>query len=137
MQHNCLGNNCATSGLRVVREERESTGRTVPTVVHKNPADLMLNTAQMRDAKYVRKLRVPPAEIEDTVRANEIRYAVEREVILQSAKSKAEARGEAGAKGKGKGKANPPSTGTSQSGQVTFVHQQLFNIHGNMYNTNK
>lgn len=68
-------------------EERELTAKTQPKIRHFVPHDIMLNTAQMRDAIHVQRFRI---------RAT----AIDREhAILAGAASEIEAQ-----KGKGKGK---------------------------------
>lgn len=59
MQHNCIRNKCEATGSRPIFEEREFTGRSQPIVQHTNKNDLILNTAQMRDAVHLQKLRIP------------------------------------------------------------------------------
>ncbi|KAF7371200.1 hypothetical protein MSAN_00755500 [Mycena sanguinolenta] len=59
VQHNCMDNACAPTSTRPVFQERIRTNETRPQVAHvKNPTDLILNTAQMRDAKYLQKFRI-------------------------------------------------------------------------------
>lgn len=48
-----------TSGFRYVRQEGQTTMNTAPVLVHSVPTDLLLNTARMRDAVHMEKLRVP------------------------------------------------------------------------------
>lgn len=65
-QHDCDTNKCTTSGFRYVYQERVRTQRRAPIVQHlKNPDDLILNTAQMRDAIHLQKFRIPPAVLDE------------------------------------------------------------------------
>ncbi|KAK7007081.1 hypothetical protein R3P38DRAFT_3325555 [Favolaschia claudopus] len=57
VQHNCRDNNCATTTSVPVFQERVKTSQTAARVAHtQNVDDIVLNTAQMRDAVYVQKL---------------------------------------------------------------------------------
>lgn len=58
VQHNCAGNHCDASGSELVWQEREEHG-TRQAIHHKNPDDIFLNTAKMRDAIYVQQFSVP------------------------------------------------------------------------------
>ncbi len=142
MQHNCAGNECTTSGTRAVLEERENSGRTVPIVTHRNSTNLMLNTAQMRDAKHVQKFRIPSTEIEGNVWEKEIFTAVEREVAVQTAKSKLAANTKGKGKSNTRGQSAAPPTANSSLNQrpqlATVQHKRVYDIsYGHMYNTNK
>ncbi|KAJ7907725.1 hypothetical protein B0H13DRAFT_1568050, partial [Mycena leptocephala] len=54
VQHNCLDNQCRATATIPVFQERTKTSQTVARVAHtKNVNDIVLNTAQMRDAAYV------------------------------------------------------------------------------------
>lgn len=57
MQHNCSQRKCGTSDTQEVYQEREKTGQMQPVVSHIAPQDILLNTAQMRDAIHVQKFR--------------------------------------------------------------------------------
>ncbi|KZS87842.1 hypothetical protein SISNIDRAFT_418949, partial [Sistotremastrum niveocremeum HHB9708] len=59
VQHNCARRKCELSGTRVVRKEREDTNRTTPTVKHNCESDLVLNTGQMRDARWIETFTSP------------------------------------------------------------------------------
>lgn len=59
IQHNCALNNCGATGQRPVYQEHQRTEHTRPVISHNRcPDDLMLNTAQMRDAVYVQPFRI-------------------------------------------------------------------------------
>ena len=58
VQHNCAAQKCMDSGTQPVYEEHEKTGKTLPRIVHVSPSDLILNTAQMRDASHVQRFRI-------------------------------------------------------------------------------
>lgn len=65
MQHHCLGNSCDCSGNENVFQERERlVGKTHPKVKHRNPGDLVLNMAQMRNAAYTHCYRKIPAPLD-------------------------------------------------------------------------
>lgn len=59
IQHNCADNKCNTLGSRPVYQERQLTEQTRPAVSHiRTTDDLVLNTAQMRDAIHLQHFRV-------------------------------------------------------------------------------
>ncbi|KAH9945634.1 hypothetical protein B0H21DRAFT_693918 [Amylocystis lapponica] len=58
VQHNCTANHCGIMASRTVWQERQRTDQTQTAVTHNNPADLVLNTAQMRDAVHVQHFRI-------------------------------------------------------------------------------
>ncbi|KAJ6503838.1 hypothetical protein C8R45DRAFT_894926 [Mycena sanguinolenta] len=59
VQHNCMDNNCGPTASRAVYQERQPTNLTQAQIAHSaNPTDLVLNTAQMRDATYVQRFRI-------------------------------------------------------------------------------
>ncbi|KAJ6543258.1 hypothetical protein DFH09DRAFT_1249389 [Mycena vulgaris] len=80
VQHNCLDNKCGPTAYRPVYQECELTTHTQAQIQHStNPMDLVLNTAQMRDAVYVQHFRInTPTLDRDTI-------------ILQSAANELEA----------------------------------------------
>jgi hypothetical protein len=87
VQHNCARYQCSTTHVRHVYQERERTDQTQPMVSHsKQPEDLMLNTAQMRDAIHVQayRLRSPDLDEENIIMASAV-----REVAAQKAARKA------------------------------------------------
>ncbi|KAF8504146.1 hypothetical protein JB92DRAFT_2563402, partial [Gautieria morchelliformis] len=53
-QHNCAGNKCTLSATHPIRQEREDTTSTAPAVHHINPAQMVINLTQMRDASLLR-----------------------------------------------------------------------------------
>ncbi|KAJ7145018.1 hypothetical protein C8R46DRAFT_1232351 [Mycena filopes] len=68
VQHNCLDNKCGATGTRPVYQERCKTTQTRAQVAHLNINDMVLNTAQMRDAIHVQKYRVAPDALDfDTI----------------------------------------------------------------------
>ncbi|KAJ7195401.1 hypothetical protein B0H12DRAFT_1299784, partial [Mycena haematopus] len=69
VQHNCLDNGCAPTSTRPVFQERIRTDQTRAQIAHtQSPTDLILNTAQMRDAKHLQKFRIAiPELVCDTV----------------------------------------------------------------------
>ncbi|KAJ7796457.1 hypothetical protein B0H13DRAFT_1674837, partial [Mycena leptocephala] len=59
VQHNCIDNKCGPTGTRPVYQERAKTDQTRAQIAHtRNIEDIVLNTAQMRDAIHVQKFRV-------------------------------------------------------------------------------
>ncbi|KAJ7157732.1 hypothetical protein C8R46DRAFT_1355172 [Mycena filopes] len=59
VQHNCIDNNCGPTGARTVFQERFKTAQTRAEILHtQNVHDIVLNTAQMRDAVHLQKFRV-------------------------------------------------------------------------------
>lgn len=76
IQHNCAANGCGATGHRPVYQERRRTEHTVPAVVHnRRPDDLMLNTAQMRDAIYLQRFRISSEslDMDDIVHQSAVR----------------------------------------------------------------
>lgn len=59
LQHRCNIHACTPSDFRYVRQEGQATSRTQAWVSHKVPDDLLLNTARMRDAALMERLRYP------------------------------------------------------------------------------
>ncbi|KAJ7751599.1 hypothetical protein B0H16DRAFT_1839904 [Mycena metata] len=59
VQHNCIDNNCGPTGSQPVYQERVKTTQTRAHIAHlRNVDDIVLNTAQMRDAIHVQRFRV-------------------------------------------------------------------------------
>ncbi|KAF7976628.1 hypothetical protein HWV62_5933 [Athelia sp. TMB] len=84
--HNCADHACGIGGSRPIYQEREMTNSTRSVVSHIDPYDVMLNTAQMRDALHVQKFRMP-AEILDEQAV--ITASVAREIDLRKAAKQA------------------------------------------------
>ncbi|KAK7464371.1 hypothetical protein VKT23_006538 [Stygiomarasmius scandens] len=60
VQHDCIRNGCQINQTRIVRQERELTEHRKGEILHAgSKEDYVLNTAQMRDAKYVQHFRLP------------------------------------------------------------------------------
>lgn len=59
-QHNCARNKCTLTAPRSQRVERETVESASLGVDHVNPTDLILNTAKMRDAKYIQLFAYNP-----------------------------------------------------------------------------
>ncbi|KAJ3916142.1 hypothetical protein F5877DRAFT_47159, partial [Lentinula edodes] len=54
VQHDCTRNRCKIDGKIRVRQEQQKTTEVKDTVIHTGVLeDWVLNTAQMRDAKYL------------------------------------------------------------------------------------
>ncbi|KAL0572917.1 hypothetical protein V5O48_009050 [Marasmius crinis-equi] len=61
VQHVCVRHKCKVVQLAVVRQERHDTGLRRGQVAHQGkPHDVVLNTVQMRDAKFVQLFRIRP-----------------------------------------------------------------------------
>ncbi|KAF9060901.1 hypothetical protein BDP27DRAFT_1370126 [Rhodocollybia butyracea] len=61
VQHNCTQNPCTIEHDAPVPQEHEQTAQFKGQVHHRgNFNDLVLNTAQMRDAKYIQRFRITP-----------------------------------------------------------------------------
>ncbi|KAF9559655.1 hypothetical protein CPC08DRAFT_595059, partial [Agrocybe pediades] len=66
-QHNCFKYDCRPTGFRHVYQERVQTSNTVPTIIHTGDKDdIILNTAQMRDAVYLQHFRIPTIPLNET-----------------------------------------------------------------------
>ncbi|KIJ57691.1 hypothetical protein HYDPIDRAFT_44970, partial [Hydnomerulius pinastri MD-312] len=64
VQHNCAANGCTDTAFITVREEREATSKTEKRIEHRSLDDLVLNTAQMRDAIYVQQFRIQAQQLD-------------------------------------------------------------------------
>ncbi|KAH7917686.1 hypothetical protein BV22DRAFT_1025949, partial [Leucogyrophana mollusca] len=53
VQHNCAANRCNLSASRPAFQERERQVEAAVAVRHFHTDDLVLNTAKMRDAKFI------------------------------------------------------------------------------------
>lgn len=85
IQHNCQQKGCTLSRTRYIRQERTQTVHTAPVVGHlRNPGDLILNTAQMWDAVYLQRFRIPstPLDEEAEVLRSVMRVIDQRKVIV-------------------------------------------------------
>lgn len=59
VQHNCMDNHCAATASIPLYQERTKTAQTIARIAHtQNLHDLVLNTAQMRDAVLVQPYRL-------------------------------------------------------------------------------
>jgi hypothetical protein len=80
VQHNCSQHNCGTADTHAIYQEREKTNQTRPATSHIAPHDIVLNTAQMRDAIHVQKYRHHSGTLDaDTI----ITESAVREVVAQ------------------------------------------------------
>lgn len=60
VQHDCTRNCCKIDGKIRVRQEQQKTMEVKDTVIHTGVLeDWVLNTAQMRDTKYLQRFRIP------------------------------------------------------------------------------
>ncbi|KAH8081293.1 hypothetical protein BXZ70DRAFT_1068335 [Cristinia sonorae] len=85
VQHNCAAHQCDLSGQRPIFQERVRTQQTQAAISHSVPTDLVLNTAQMRDAALLQPFRIdsPVLDTEAIIMAS-----VAREIKVQSATRK-------------------------------------------------
>ncbi|KAJ7246704.1 hypothetical protein C8J57DRAFT_1438159 [Mycena rebaudengoi] len=71
VQHNCIDNKCGPTGTRPIYQEREQVAdQTAAKIAHLGRADdLVLNTAQMRDAIHVQRFRIdsPVLDLDEIV----------------------------------------------------------------------
>lgn len=66
VQHNCMDNQCGPTGSRPVFQERERTNQTRAQIAHlQNPTDVVLNTAQMRDAVHLQRFRINTPHLDE------------------------------------------------------------------------
>ncbi|KAK1236064.1 hypothetical protein PQX77_000704 [Marasmius sp. AFHP31] len=66
VQHDCVQHKCNVQDVGIVRREREISHSRKGVVVHRgNSDDLLLNTAQMRSAKFVQAFRIQPERESD------------------------------------------------------------------------
>ncbi|THH26571.1 hypothetical protein EUX98_g7617 [Antrodiella citrinella] len=83
VQHNCAVHGCDLSAHRPVFQERVETQFTRAATAHRLPHDLVLNTAQMRDAVLLQKFRIASADLEmDSV----VTASVAREINAEKTK---------------------------------------------------
>ncbi|EGN93346.1 hypothetical protein SERLA73DRAFT_156314 [Serpula lacrymans var. lacrymans S7.3] len=59
VQHNCIDNQCEASGTRPVYQEHQLTDQTQPSLTHKHPSNIVMNTAQMWDAIHIQYFQIP------------------------------------------------------------------------------
>jgi hypothetical protein len=88
-QHNCSANSCTTSNIRFIFQERERTEQTRPMVAHASPEDIVLNTAQMRDAIYVQRFRLPSETLDsdEVIMASSARESASQKAIIAAEKT--------------------------------------------------
>ncbi|KAF7976125.1 hypothetical protein HWV62_7571 [Athelia sp. TMB] len=92
VQHNCSANSCTTAKTRPVFQEREITESVRDAVHHVGaPFDLVLNTAQMRDAIHVQQFRVPCVVLDEVAEERIIEASVRREIDVRKVRSAAKA----------------------------------------------
>ncbi|KAF9521533.1 hypothetical protein CPB83DRAFT_865442 [Crepidotus variabilis] len=64
VQHNCAANMCDMLGTRVQYLEREALQDLQPAIRHKVSDDLVLNTAKIRDARFIQLFTSPLARLD-------------------------------------------------------------------------
>ncbi|KIY48737.1 hypothetical protein FISHEDRAFT_42751, partial [Fistulina hepatica ATCC 64428] len=65
VQHNCATHMCTNSGTARVYQERQTTAKTRSLIEHRTPADIVLNTGQMRDAVHLSPFVCRPAPLDE------------------------------------------------------------------------
>ncbi|KIJ52180.1 hypothetical protein M422DRAFT_43551 [Sphaerobolus stellatus SS14] len=102
VQHNCIGNKCSVLWTQPISQERKETIHKGLQVQHTNPRALILNTSQMRSAKYLQQFSppLPPLDHEQAIYSG---------CTLEMALAK-QRRKEEGSQGKGKAPAVQPIT---------------------------
>ncbi|PBK79410.1 hypothetical protein ARMGADRAFT_1049148 [Armillaria gallica] len=81
VQHDCSRNDCTPDASVPIFQERQQTDKVHRRIRHRNPADIVLNTAQMRDAVHVQPFRRPsPALNADEI----IHRSVQKEVDIST-----------------------------------------------------
>ncbi|KAK7027138.1 hypothetical protein R3P38DRAFT_3268099 [Favolaschia claudopus] len=92
VQHNCQDNGCGPTGSRRVFQERQQTEHTRPEISHvQNLTDLVLNVAQMRDAKHLQPFRpnIPLLDAETVIQQSAVNeLAARRSTAAAAAKEK-------------------------------------------------
>ncbi|KAK7015952.1 hypothetical protein R3P38DRAFT_3203654 [Favolaschia claudopus] len=76
VQHNCMDHQCAATATQAVYQERTKTNQIRSEIAHRsNIDDVVLNTAQMRDAVHVQKFRVAsePLNLDIIVHASAVK----------------------------------------------------------------
>ncbi|ESK91187.1 hypothetical protein Moror_2907 [Moniliophthora roreri MCA 2997] len=82
VQHDCIRQKCKVKRSAVIRQERHDTDLRKGRVEHENdPFDIVFNTAQMRDAKYLQNFRVPHTKlpVRETIYASTQREVAARQ----------------------------------------------------------
>jgi hypothetical protein len=81
--------NCGTENTCVVCQEREKTSDMRPVVLHIVPQDMMLNTAQMRDAIHVQKFRQRSVSLnaDDIITASAAREVLTQKELRKASES--------------------------------------------------
>ncbi|KAJ7929641.1 hypothetical protein B0H13DRAFT_2228460 [Mycena leptocephala] len=88
VQHNCLDNHCAATAMIPVFQERTETTQTAARVAHaQNENDIVLNTAQMRDAAHIQKFRLDstPMDLSIVVHQSAAKELASRKARTQTA----------------------------------------------------
>ena len=116
-QHDCYRHKCQTTGARYVYQERIQTEKTTPVVEHlTDPNDLILNTAQMRDAIHVQNFRIAstPLDEERIIQESVARTINQRKSATDGASATGRGRGR-GVRGRGQGRGS--NLGVAQDAQ--------------------
>ncbi|KAE9383725.1 hypothetical protein BT96DRAFT_1105543, partial [Gymnopus androsaceus JB14] len=92
IQHNCCDNKCPVTRTATVMKEREESKEKELRVQHINSASLVLNSAQMRSAAYLKPFRrnITPLNREEIIR-NSVRIEIDARKQKANAESKASA----------------------------------------------
>ncbi|KAJ6547703.1 hypothetical protein B0H19DRAFT_1307421 [Mycena capillaripes] len=67
IQHNCADNNCRSARTRIILNEREETSERSLAIQHISSSDLIINTAQMRDAAALDAFRWQPSTLDTAI----------------------------------------------------------------------
>ena len=124
VQHCCEPHHCMDSGFEFIQQEGHTTSITCPSIVHNQPGDLLLNTARMRDAIHMEKLRYPihadSIQMEDAIMAGVTQEInVRKETVIGDAGGSGSggSRGGRGLRGRGlRGSRSTRATGQTTRG---------------------
>lgn len=113
VQHNCVKHKCRLTSSRVVYQEHEVMDRLDKGVSHTVPDDVVLNTAQMRDAIYLSPFRPQmPSYDRDTIITSAAMLEIDERKRKKAKKDQLDAAKIAGA---------PPSKKTKPASQLQRV----------------
>jgi hypothetical protein len=135
-QHHCERNGCLSSGFRYIYQERVQTEHQTSVVEHRrNPQDLMLNTAQMRDAVHLQKFRVPSTTINrESLLQESVAQAInQRRTIVENLENESGGAGGSSSsrgrvRGRGRGRLGSTSQGGRRQNQSLAPGEQIVNF---------
>lgn len=111
--HNCPRNNCSSNGFQYIYQERVQTAHQRSVVLHSaQPDDRVLNTAQMRDAEFLQRFRLPSATLTP---ADEEQLLHDSVTVTINARKAAGAAATGGGvpRGRGRGRGGSPAEGSA------------------------